>query len=301
MSTVLESGKALVAAGNTIQLSEPLPKPRSFTLLDTVEVVPPADDLWLRGGWIEGFPPGPASTHDPCSSGTDRVKNPAGQIATEVVSPFMAYLFGKCTAQSVGPEPTFWTDRLRLAFEAIEATAVERVLATGDGHATSPFLPFGPFLGNANMKALASGAAQPPVEGLALLENEIARVGSGIIHATPAVATTWAAQSLLVKQGAILYTIIGTPVVVGAGYIGATPVGKSPVAGQEWAYASGLISITRDLRSRVEPARYSEAFDRNLNDVEFMAERPYLINWIGRQDSSDPDHIQAGVLIDRTP
>jgi hypothetical protein len=229
------------------------------------------------------------------------VKTEAGVIATEILGAFTVYLFGKCEVQSIGAEPTYWTDRLRLAFEAIEAAAVERVLASADGHATSAVLPFGPFLANANMKKLASGAAQNPVDGLALLENEIARVGNGIIHATPAVATDWAASSLLVKQGAVLYTVLGTPVVVGAGYIGVFPVGSAvPAAGTEWAFASGGIAITRG-DTQTLPGRYSEAIDRSLNDATFLVERNYLINWVARQDTGDPDHIQAGVLIDRTP
>lgn len=290
-----------IAAGNTVQLSAPLPAPRKYTLLDTAQSVTPANDRWLGGGWSEGYPPGPASTHDPCSSGTDRIKTEAGVIASEIVGAFTVYLFGKCAAQSIGPDPTFWTDRLRLAFEAIEATAVERVLASSDGHATSPVLPFGPYLANENMKVLASAAAQNPVEGLALLENEIARVGSGFIHATPAVVTDWFANSLLFRQGAILYTGLGTPVVVGAGYIGVVPVGESVGAGQEWAFASGPLAITRSVDPILNPTRYSEAIDRSLNDVTYAIERNYLINWVGRQDENDPDHIQAGVKIDRTP
>ena len=92
----------VIAPGNTVQLSAPLPAPRRYTLLDAATIVVPDNDRWLGGGWSEGYPPGPASTHDPCSTGSDRVKTEAGVIATELVGPFSVYLFGKCIVQSIG-------------------------------------------------------------------------------------------------------------------------------------------------------------------------------------------------------
>lgn len=287
----------ITAPSPLVPLSAPLPAPRRFTLLDTAQVVPNADgDRFPGGAWTEGYPAGPVGTQDPCSTGTDRAKTPGGQIASQMAGAFTAYLYGQCAAQSVGPDPTFWTDRLTLAFEALESTAVERVLATGDGHAS-----LGPFLTDQNLEQLASGGAQTPTEGLALLEQRIAELGTGIIHVTPAVATYWLSETLLVSKANVLYTGLGTPVAVGAGYIGATPSG-SLTSGQEWAFATGPIQVIRSgPRPIVNPVNYFEAFDRSLNDVAFLAERHYLLNWVARQDPSDPDHLQAGVLIDRTP
>jgi hypothetical protein len=209
---------------------------------------------------------------------------------------FSVYLSGFCTAQSVGPQPTFWTDRLRLAFQVYEGAAVERTLATGDGHTT-----LGPYLGDPNMEVLGGGVVTPQ-RALQLLETEIALHGSGIIHAAPATYTAWRAETLVESTRGVMYTTLGTPVAVGAGYIGVVPDGEGALAtDQEWAFASGPIQIYRDDTIEIVPDRYSEAIDRSNNDVLFLAERPYLFNWIARQDANDDDHVQAGVLIDLVP
>ena len=48
------------------------------------------------------------------------------------------------------------------------------------------------------------------------------------------------------------------------------------------------------------PGNYAQAIDRSQNEVVFIAERSYLLSWVGRIDSNDETNIQAGVLIDRT-
>src|SRR5207247_8428220 len=101
-------------------------------------------------------------------------------------------------------------------------------------------------------------------------------------------------------EGNVLYTGPGTPVAVRAGYVCTSWTAHVPGAGQEWAFATGPVAITRS-ELIINPTNMSEALDRSNNDVLFIAERHYLLNWIGRQNSSDPDHIQAAVLIDRTP
>ena len=148
----------------------------------------------------------------------------------------------------------------------------------------------------------SSSAAVTPLRALELLETEIRRNGSGIIHAAPATATAWAAETLITASRGVLRTTLGTPVAVGAGYIGIRPDGEAALnPGEEWAFASGPIEIYRDNEIMAIPGNYAEAIDRSLNDVLFYAERPYLINWIARQSTTDDDHTQAGVLIDLIP
>lgn len=276
-----------------VPLQAPLPSPRPFGLLDAATLVDPTNQHWLAGGWTGGDAPGPAYTHDPCSTGTDRVKAAAGDIPRQMSGTFNVYLSGFCTAQSVGPNPTWWTDRLRLAFQVYEGAAVERVLATGDGHST-----LGSYLGDPNMEVLGGGAVSPAF-ALALFENEIALAGGGMIHVAPATATYLIAEDLIAPVRNVMQTKLGTPVAVGAGYIGVTPDGQAAAADttQEWAFASGPIQIYRgDIQ--LIPDNYAEALDRGLNDVLYLAERPYLFNWIARQDGADVDHVQAGALVD---
>jgi hypothetical protein len=286
------------ASSALVPLLAPIPPPRQYDLLAAATLVDPTNSRWLGGAWTGGDSPGPAYTHDPCSSGTDRVKLGAGEIGDQKSYRFVVYLSGFCTAQSIGPDPTWLTDRLKLVFQVYEGAAVERVLANGDGHSGA----FGSYLGDPNMETLGGGAVGS-LRALELLETRIAKNGTGLIHAAPATATAWAADSLLTTTGPVKRTVAnGTPVAVGPGYIGVHPDGTgAPAADQEWAFASGPIEIYRDQNISTIGDNYSQSLDRSLNDALFIAERPYLFNWIARQDPGDADHIQAGVLIDLVP
>jgi hypothetical protein len=166
--------------------------------------------------------PGPAFTFDPCSSGTDRTKAAAGVIPSQMNGSFVVYIPGMCTAQGIGPDATFFTDRLRLVFEAYEEAAVERVLVGGDGLGA-----LGPYLGDSNMELLGSGA-EKALRSLQLLEEEIAKVGGGgIIHAGPQTATAWDSKGVTENVRGTKRTMLGTPIAVGTGYIDAIPDGKS--------------------------------------------------------------------------
>lgn len=287
---------AIMATAGLVALDAPIPSPRQFDLLAAGTLITPGSDRWLAGAWAGGFPPGPAHTHDPCSAGTDRAKIAAGPNATQIAGRFTVYLPGFCTAQSIGPDPTWWTNRLALAFQVYEGAAVERVLLSGDGHGT-----LGNALADGNMEVLGSGAVSA-LRAFELLEEAIAAHGTGIIHAAPATVVAWDSLYLTENiRGVKRSKTSGNPIAVGAGYMGATPSGQSaPAADHEWAFASGPIEIYRgDLLS--VPGNYAQALDRSVNDAVFIAERPYLINWIARQDSTDDDHVQAGVLIDLVP
>lgn len=286
----------IMAPAGLVNLQAPVPSPRPFSLLDAATLVDPVNNRWLGGGWIGGYPVGPAHTHDPCSTGTERVKETNDPMGTAITGRFSVYMDAFCTAQGVGPDETWLTDRLKLAFQVYEQAAVERVLATGDGHGT-----LGSYLGDTNMEVLGSGAVDA-TRALELLETEIALNGSGIIHAAPATATAWASETLITPSRNQMRTTLGTPVAVGAGYIGVTPAGQGgPGADEEWAFASGPIEIYRDAEIKIFPENYSEALDRSMNDLRFLAERPYLFNWIARTAADDDNHIQAGVLVDLAP
>ncbi len=287
----------VTAPAGLVNLQAPVPSPRPYSLLDAATLVDPANNRWLGGAWVGGYPVGPAHTHDPCSTGTNRVKATNDDMGDAQTYRFTVYMDAFCTAQGVGPDETWLTDMLKQAFQVYEQAEVERIFATGgDGN-------FGPYLGDTNMETLTGPTGA--VRALELLETEIARNGSGIIHATPAVTTAWASESLLVsaRNSKQLFTVAnGTAVVSGSGYIGAYPAGGSaPAADQEWAFASGPVEIYRDPTISIVPTDYVQALDRSLNDLRFLAERSYLFNWIGRQDSSDDHHTQAGILVDLVP
>ncbi len=286
----------ITSPGPLLPLDAPLPQPRKYTLLDGAQIVPEQDNRWLAGAWINGYPSARPQTQDPCSDGTFRLKDAGSGNARPMVGAFTVVQGGSCTAKTVGVDQAWYTDRLALAFQAVEATAVERVFANGDGHGT-----LGAYLADANLDILAGGAAQTRREGLALLENAIAAVGAGIIHVTPALAALWRGDYLLdVGRDGQLRTGIGTLVIVGAGYIGVSPDAQHGFTStQEWAFATGFVQVRRD-DVTILPGQYAQALDRATNEITFYAERDYLLSWVGRQDDSDDEHIQAGVLVDRT-
>ncbi len=285
----------VMAPGPLIPLDAPLPKPRSYTLLDAAQLVTPDSDRWKAGAYVNPYPSQDPNTHDPCSDGTYRLKSAEGNADPVLFGSFTVVIGGTCTARSIGPDPSWYNDRLTLAFQAKESMAVERVLVSGDGHST-----LGPYLGDTNMEVLGSGGVDPR-EGIALLEQAIASVGTtGIIHLAPATASWLHSWYQLVKVGQNLYTGLGTPVVVGAGYIDAHPDGTGGrSATEEWAFASDNIQIRRDDIYLIG-TDYSQNLDRTNNDYTLYAERDYLLSFVPRSDDSDTQHIQAGVLIDRS-
>ena len=141
------------------------------------------------------------------------------------------------------------------------------MLATGDGHQT-----LGSYLGDPNMEVLGGGVVSA-LRGLELLETEIALAGGGMVHVAPATATAMISANLLTAVRGVMQTYLGTPVAVGAGYIGVTPDGEaSPAADQEWAFASGPIQIYRgdsdragQVRRRVRPRAQRRALHRGTS------------------------------------
>jgi hypothetical protein len=287
-----------VETAGLVPLDAPLPQPRLYDLLAGAREVMMETDRWTAGASLWGYPPGPAYTFDPCGEGTYRLKESGGEVPNPMLGTITVYVPGVCTAKSIGPTADTYKGRLMLAFAALEGLAVERFLATGDGHAG-----LGPYLTDPNLEILNGGTAIEPVEGLALLEAEIATVGSGMIHVAPATATHWVANLLIsVGRDGKMRTGLGTPVVIGGGYMAAYPDNApgTPPDGQEWAFASGMVEYRRS-EITVLPGNYSQALDRSVNEVVFIAERHYLVTWVGRQDTGDETQIQAGVLIDRQP
>ncbi len=275
-------------------LTAPLPVPRRFTLLDAATVITDADGRTANGATIEDYPKAQPSVQEAFASGSARVKAIDGEFTQADVPGFTAYLGVTCTAAGVAPRLGEFRRRLQAAFRAVESTAVERFLVDSAG------LMLTPYLTDSNLEQLGTGAVGP-VEALELLETAIAKVGNGMIHVTPATATAWFANTLLVEaRDGQLRTGLGTLVAVGAGYIGAYPNDGShsvPDDTEDWAFASGFVEVHRDDDQILDSLVNS--LDRSVNDVTFIAERNYTVAWVGRQDQGDENHVQAGVLVNR--
>lgn len=288
------------------------------------------DGHWQNGIWMQAYTADQAEGFDPCGTGSDHLKVEGSAPVLPEFGPVEIYFPETCTARVVGPPPEllpadvaalpdpelqdiyqrisaarndpaqqgeleqlnedFWfTMRAVTQLGGTEEAAIERVLATGGA------VPDNPYLADGSLDKLNSGAATNPVEALALLEEQIGGTGKGgIIHAPPAVITYWARYRCIqepTKQGD-LYTLAGTPVVCGYGYIDVVPYGSGALsATEDWAFATGPVKIWRDPRILLVPGTYREALDRSNNDLTYRAERTYVITW--------DTVLQAGVLIDR--
>src|SRR5215211_2639221 len=108
-----------------------LPVPDSYTLLDAARVEKNSQDRWLGGVIMESYPAGQSKIHDPCASGTFRVKSIDAEFAQPMFNAFTAYLGVTCTAASFGPALDDAKRNLSASFVATETVAVERVLVAG--------------------------------------------------------------------------------------------------------------------------------------------------------------------------
>lgn len=273
--------------GPPFRIDGPRPVAPRYRLVDVATVVPEPDGHWRNGAQVWGYPPETPSTHNPCDTGTLRTKDADGTALIPEFASFTAYAAMTCTSRSFGDDWRTYRDRIVTWFEATESFAVEREFAQGVE------VPTNPYLADPAVDLLAAGAAQTALESMALLENAIATTGrQGMIHADPATATAWASNHLTLQEGRYLRTWLGTPIVVGHGYVGTTPAGGGAAgADQGWAFVTGPVEIIRG-ELIVNPPTVAEALDRDSNDLTFYAERDYLVYW----DTA----LQSAVLVDRS-
>jgi hypothetical protein len=126
----------------------------------------------------------------------------------------------------------------------------------------------------ADMIAGADGtidaSAYTPTYALAVAEQAIAEAypGTGIIHMSRQAATVlW--ENLMVSGGR-MQTLIGTPVVVGAGYDNAS---GNPIATSD-LFATGPVILYRgDVDTR------EQAINKAHNEVSYVAQRDYVLGW----------------------
>lgn len=280
------------AVGPRLDLLGPRPCRPRHSLLETEGVVVDTDGgRWLNGVNLLGYPEtgyidtGETTVErpalwEPCSDGTFRVKAEGLERPQALFDPFVAYL--PVTCSTLGIADGELAEMAEAALDASLSFAVERALADGGLTNTNPYL------GDGNLDLLGGGAVSPGI-ALSYLEDAIGSTGRcGIIHATPATIAALQAFPLGDAGDERLVTANGTRVVSGDGYIGNRPEGE-PVLGatEAYMYATGPVEV------RLGPSSIPNlrtALDREINEVTFRAERPFLVTW----DTA----LQAGVLVD---
>jgi len=261
----------------------PRPTARPYGLVTTPGTIVSQDDMvhFMGGVAVDGYPADLPRTHNPCASGTSRVKDEGDDIPSGEFSSFTVYLPVTCNGRGVGNEAGAELLRRRAieTFEATETYGVERELAFADVDAADR-----PHLTAVEVADyLNGGNATGPVEALALLEQSLGLTArEGFIHADPGTVTAWVSRQLVVPAGGTMRTVAkGTTVIVGDGYIGAQPDAQGRDADplnddQNWAFATGPVRVSRD---ELFVPTLREVFDHVTNGLTFRVERNYVAYW----------------------
>jgi hypothetical protein len=135
----------------------------------------------------------------------------------------------------------------------------------------------------ASPDATIDASAYTPTYALAVAEHAIAEAypGTGIIHMSRQTATILWAN--LVVSGGKMQTLLGTPVVIGAGYDNAVgaPTATSSI------FATGPVLLYRgDIDTR------EQAINKAHNEVSYVAQRDYVLGW-------DCYAVQVDLTLDR--
>lgn len=270
----------ITGVGVRLGIFGPPPQPPQRSLLKTAGVLQELNERYLGGVDQQNYPIPLPAVWTPCEMDPTKSTDSAGAQVT--FDPFAVYIEVTCSTLAVEG----LRERAITSLEASSSYGVEYALAAGVGGVGGNI---NPFFGDSNVDILAGGAAMPPREAMALLEDDIGRKfgARGMIHASP--GTVDLLSSILEEQDdGTIYTQAGTPVVPGMGYIDASADGNQPAdATQQYMFATGGVEVrmtpitAQDLRT---------SLDRSINEVSFIVERYVLANW----DTT----VQSAVLVD---
>lgn len=226
--------------------------------------------------WENGFAFSPEGCEgggilDPCGTTEKTISDNPALVEYD---PYVVYAGDKCS--SFGWQDRDYQARARRFLEACQSKHIAAELWTGT-LATSASFP-NPFFTDIAGDVVAT--AVTPTEALACLEQGLAecQCGAGMIHATPNVVTHWINAGLVLREGGLLMTYLGTIVVADGGYPGTGPGGTEPASGAVWAYATGIVEV-RLGEVQIFPATLKEALNRETNLIEFRAERMASAVW----------------------
>lgn len=263
-----------------------------------VRIVPDTDDKgierWLNGVEVYPYPPDLGDVFDPCAPGTFGTTKGFGlEVPHPQFGGMTVWLAETCTASKVWDQDGFKA-RAVVALSAVESAAIAHELMTGER------MPLNPHFSDGEGSFPNGNAVTSIVNGLAMLEDEIARTGKlGLIHCTPGTVTLMRERFTVDSKTGVIRTINGNVVIPDAGYVdGATPAGHpDPGANQEWIYATGPIDVRRSEMFTL-PETVAEALDRGMgatngktNAITYRVERYYVVDW--------DTVLQAAVLVDR--
>lgn len=262
-------------------------------------IIPPTagDYRWLNGVEVYPYPPDTPGLYEPCGSalGTAGSKSFGSALQHPKFSALTLYLAETCTSYKVWSQAEFKA-RAVLALTAVQSFGIALNLLTGQAD------PLSPYLADGDGAFPNTDVVTNPMNGLALLEQQIALTGKlGLIHCSPQYASALRERFAVDDRGGVIRTINGNVLIPDSGYAaGSTPHGHAaPTGTQEWIYATGPIDV-RLSEIFTLPDKVSEALDRGTsgsattgrpNSITYRAERYSLATW--------DTELQAAVLVDR--
>jgi len=279
-----------IAVSGLITVTDPVPQERMHSLL-TVPGVNLGDtgDRWRMGINVWGYPTETPDIWAECTDdgGTVRAKEEESTQPVAGFTSFELYVPIMCSARGNVGE---LAERALRVLNATQAWGVERALSRG-------ILGLGnKHLVDSDLPPAAIGVVSAAV-GISHLDNLIAATGrQGMIHVTPAVGDRAGAAFIESETpDAPIYTRAGTPVAIGAGYVGANPAidnpgMTAPGTTTDWIFATGPVSVRIESEPTQLPEEISEALDRSNNDIVYRAEKVAVVSW----DTA----LQVGVLVD---
>lgn len=190
---------------------------------------------------------------------------------TRDADPF--WVVSKKHCGTVGRSATEMEAAIRTQHAAGEQTVVERVLWSGDGLVGhSPTLTGS----GATVVPLPSGEGAGAI--IAALENFGYQTFGyeGVIHVNQEAYAALAYAQLLVRDGDVWRTPLGTALSFGAGYGITGPGGIAPAAGSVWAF---MTSAMHGARSGVMVPDVTQTLDRETNQWNATAERVYTLTY----------------------
>jgi len=280
-------GRLLINSG-TLPFTAP-----QFDLLSTATPLDMADAHWRMGITWEPLCPESSGTYDPCTAVVDNAgtaeqapappaKSATTEWQTRGATAFTAYSRIDCS-------PVGQWDQLsetnQQALLRSEARFVETAFWSGVAGGQTVVFPHlaadsevedgGDLLQPA--ATVVTATPQEIAVGIAMLEDAMRDCYPGVatIHLPIRLAAIASEHDLITARSGRMYTAIGSKVVIGD-YPGTAPDGTT-TDGATWVYATGEVFFVRE----PTPTRFSiaDSFDRNVNTVEVIAERTYVIGW----------------------
>lgn len=264
-----------MGAGPAQVVQSPPATPPLVSLVRSARRVDEPDDRWMNGF---GFAPEGCAMSgilDPCDTGVEK-EVPASRDSIDF-EPYVIWAGDSCS--SFGFSQRDYEARARRLLEACQSKQIAEEFWKGTVAQANDWP--NRFLADvANVDLLTESGGVSPTQALSCLEQGLAecQCSQGMIHATPQVVTYWVSEHLVIREGGLLITQLGTIVVADGGYDGSDPNGNAPISGGVWAYGTGIVDV-RLGPVQVFPSSMNEALNRSTNLVTFRAERMAAATW----------------------